>query len=101
MKYRVIEYFTDLQDNNHAYHVGDTFPHDGMDVKPSRLVELSGSDNKRGIPLIEGYTDDADEPKAAEETVEETVTDEPKVEPKTEPKKRGRKKVSDNGNDAD
>lgn len=58
MKYRVITYFADLEDNNYVYHTGDAFPRDGKDVKPSRLVELSGSDNKRGIPLIEGYTDD-------------------------------------------
>ena len=25
--YRVIKYFTDLQDNNHEYNVGDIYPH--------------------------------------------------------------------------
>ena len=51
--YRVIEFFTDLQDNNHAYNVGDTFPRDGMAVTPDRIKELSGTQNKRGIALIE------------------------------------------------
>ena len=85
MTYRVITYFADLEDNNHVYHTGDAFPREGKDVKPSRLVELSGSDDKRGIPLIEGYTDDEAEA-------------EPKEEVKAEPKKRGRKKGTDNGN---
>lgn len=61
MTYRVIKYFTDLQDNNFAYNVGDIFPHKGKDVSPSRLAELSGSDNKRGIPLIELVKDDKDD----------------------------------------
>lgn len=51
--YKVIKYFTDLQDNNYAYNVGDTFPHDGLVVSEERLDELSGSKNKQGEPLIE------------------------------------------------
>lgn len=51
--YKVIKYFTDLQDNRHAYHVGETFPHDGLEVSPERLEELSTDKNRRGIPLIE------------------------------------------------
>lgn len=39
--YKVIEYFTDLQDNYHAYHVGDPFPRNGLDVSDERLTELS------------------------------------------------------------
>lgn len=46
-------FFTDLQDNNYAYNVGDTFPRDGMSVTPDRIKELSGTQNKRGIALIE------------------------------------------------
>lgn len=85
MSYRVIAYFTDLQDNNYAYHTGDKFPRDGKEVEPSRIAELSGSDNRRKKPLIEACDD-------------ESVKAEPKKEAKTEPKKRGRKKVTDNGN---
>lgn len=51
--YKVIKYFTDLQDNNYAYNVGDTFPHEGLIVTEARLKELSGSRNKQGVPLIE------------------------------------------------
>ena len=32
MQYRVIRFFTDLQDNGFAYNVGDKFPRDGKAV---------------------------------------------------------------------
>lgn len=51
--YKVIKFFTDLQDNNFAYEVGDTFPREGLKVSEDRLAELSGSDNMQGKPLIE------------------------------------------------
>lgn len=51
--YKVIHYFTDLQDNNHPYNVGDNFPRKGMEVTQERLAELAGKDNKQGKPLIE------------------------------------------------
>lgn len=52
MKYKVIEFFADLQDNNHAYNVGDSFPRVGVEVSEERCAELAGRQNKRGIPLI-------------------------------------------------
>lgn len=55
--YKVISYFTDLQDNDHPYNVGDTFPRDGVEVTENRLAELSGSGNKQGRPLIEEVAD--------------------------------------------
>ena len=45
--YKVIKYFTDLHDNNHPYNVGDTFPRKGVEVKPERIAELSGSNNSK------------------------------------------------------
>ena len=30
--YRVIEYFTDLQDDDHEYRTGDIFPREGLKV---------------------------------------------------------------------
>ncbi len=51
--YKVIKFFTDLQDGNFAYEVGDTFPRKGLEVTEDRLAELSGSDNRQGQPLIE------------------------------------------------
>lgn len=50
--YKVIKYFTDLQDNNYPYNAGDIFPRSGMKVSAERLAELSGSENKQGVPLI-------------------------------------------------
>jgi len=51
--YKVIRYFTDLQDAEHPYNVGDTFPREGMAVTDKRFAELSGSDNLQRTPLIE------------------------------------------------
>lgn len=51
--YKVIKRFVDLQDNNYLYNVGDVFPHSGYEVSEARLAELSGSENRRGIPLIQ------------------------------------------------
>ena len=51
--YRVAHKFYDLQDNNHAYSVGDTFPHDGVEVDAERIAELASDKNRLGVPLIE------------------------------------------------
>ena len=54
--YRVIYPFADLSDSNHTYNAGDEFPRRGVIVKPERLAELAGSNNKIGRPLIEAET---------------------------------------------
>lgn len=41
MSYKVIYSFTDLQDNNHPYKVGDNFPRLGLVVSDARLKQLS------------------------------------------------------------
>lgn len=51
--YRVIKPFTDLKDNNHAYSVGDKFPHNGVEVDAERIAELASDKNRLGVPLIE------------------------------------------------
>ena len=51
--YRVIEYFTDLQDDDHEYRAGDTFQREDLKVYEARLAELASAENLRGIPLIE------------------------------------------------
>lgn len=51
--YRVIHFFTDLQDNGHEYSVGDNFPRTGLTVSENRLKELATVNNKQGKPLIE------------------------------------------------
>ena len=51
--YRVIHKFYDLKDSNHAYSVGDTFPHNSVDVDSERIAELASDKNRLGVPLIE------------------------------------------------
>ena len=51
--YKVVKFFTDLQDNNYPYHEGDIFPRHGKEVSDARLNELASKLNKRGIILIE------------------------------------------------
>ena len=60
--YKVIESFTDLQDNNYVYYVGDTFPHNGVAAGAERIAELASAKNRLGIPLLE---DVAEKPKRA------------------------------------
>ena len=55
--YKVIHYFTDLQDDGYAYDVGDEFPHKGMTVTNERIAELSGLENKQGVPLAGRFFD--------------------------------------------
>lgn len=58
--YKVVKRFYDLQDSvktkegvvYHEYKEGDLFPRTGRKVSEERLKELSGKDNRRGVPLI-------------------------------------------------
>lgn len=59
--YRVIKYFTDLQDNNHEYNVGDIFPHNKKKVSVGRIKELSTDKNRQGVPLIEKVEEQSEE----------------------------------------
>lgn len=51
--FKVIKYFTDKNDNGHAYNTGDTFPREGLFVSEERLAELAGPNNRRGVAVIE------------------------------------------------
>lgn len=64
--YKVIKFFHDLQDNNHAYNVGDTYPREGAKSTAERIAELSGKENKQGCPLIEKVENDLDKMKLDE-----------------------------------
>ena len=66
--YKVLEYFTDLQDNNHPYDEGDIFPRDGLSVSENRLQELSSTRNRRKIKLIELVEDKKEPPKPLTKT---------------------------------
>ena len=84
MIYKVVKSFTDLQDDRHVYNAGDTFPRKGVEVSKERLKELSGTDNKLGIPLIV-----AEKP-VKEEPVEEKPAEEEKPKKKNNTKRKSK-----------
>lgn len=87
MKYRATVYFTDLQDNNYAYHVGDEFPRHGYAPSESRIAELASAHNKRGRAVIEEVKEEfMNKPVEAEADEQPAEVEAPK------PKRRGRKK---------
>lgn len=55
--YKVIKLFTDLQDDNYRYEVGDEYPRLGLKPSLARIKELSGSNNKQKTPLIKEVED--------------------------------------------
>ena len=65
--YRVIKRFYDLNENR-AYSVGDTFPHNGVDIDAERIAELASGNNRIGVPLIEEV---AEKPKRTRKKKEE------------------------------
>lgn len=84
--YRATQFFTDMQDGNHPYNAGDIFPREGVTATPERIKELSGTQNRRGIALIE-------EVQGAEETGD--ISPEEAVPAENAPRKRGRKRKAE------
>ncbi len=80
--YKVISYFTDLQDFNHPYKVGDEFPRLGLKVSDKRLEELASNKNKQGKPLIkkveepkqDDFSQNMNPPEITEESAEVKYT---------------------------
>lgn len=73
--YRVLRDFADLQDREHIYRAGDTFPRSGLSPDEGRIAELSSPRNRLGVPLIE----QAEEPESVAVKEPEPVTaEEPK-----------------------
>ena len=68
--YKVIKHFTDMQDNNFAYDVGDEYPRKGTSVLPSRINELASNKNRQGVPLIEEIPEVEETPKKKKSTKE-------------------------------
>lgn len=56
--YKVIRYFIDLEDKNHEYNVGDTYPRKGGKPTKERIAVLAGKDNKQGQPVIEAVKEE-------------------------------------------
>ncbi|WP_044736595.1 hypothetical protein [Geobacillus kaustophilus] len=61
-KYVVIKDFKDLQDRQHIYRVGDTYPRKGYKPSKKRIEELLSDKNLIGEPLIA----EVDEPATTE-----------------------------------
>lgn len=69
--YKVIERFMDLQDENHIYEIGDTYPRKGSKPSKERIEELASDKNLIGFPLIKSYAEPkpkADKPKATKKS---------------------------------
>lgn len=81
--YKAIEFFTDAQDNDYAYNVGDVYPRQGLSVSDKRLAELASDANKRHKPMIKAEA----EPVIAEKVEADRAVE---IEPQ-KPKKRGKK----------
>lgn len=50
--YKVLKFFTDMQDDNYPYEAGATYPRKGVKPDKDRIAELASANNKRGCPLI-------------------------------------------------
>lgn len=60
-EYKVILDFTDLEDGNRIYRAGDTYPyHNAADPSEERIESLLTDKNKRGEPLIESVSSNAE-----------------------------------------
>ena len=91
MSYKALVFFRDGQDDNRAYRPGDTFPRAGLAVSAARLAELSGSANRRGIPLIREEKAAKAPEKAPEKTPEKEPEKAPEKAPEAAPKKPRKK----------
>lgn len=84
--YKAIRFFRDIQDKSHAYRPGDEFPRPGLEVTPERLEELSTTNNRRGVAVIE-----AEKPKPKKVEPKEEPKAEPEAETQEKPKRRKKK----------
>ena len=90
--YKVIKFFTDLQDNRYPYHEGETFPREGVTVTDERLKELASKKNKRGVALIKEVKEEVkaeDIPFAEGEPYEAEKPVEAEKKPRAKSKKKG------------
>ena len=67
--YKTVVAFNDLKDDGYRYEVGDKYPRKGKKASKARIKELSSTENKRGIILIEEEKEDK---KDADKSVQRT-----------------------------
>ena len=91
--YEVIKKFTDLQDGNHIYNVGDTYPHDGYTPSEERITELASDKNRQKTPLIaEISSEDTKEIYEDVEIIPEDAEETEEVPENVEPENNSRKR---------
>lgn len=93
MMYEVIKKFTDLQDGNHVYNVGDTYPREGYTPSEERITELATDKNRQKTPLIaeilsEDVEISSEDTEEISEDAEETENVPENVEPENSSRKR-------------
>lgn len=73
--HKVIKFFTDLQDSDRPYNVGDVFPHKDCSypVTEKRIAELASRNNLQKTPLIRYVEEPVKKPaaKRAKKTAEQ------------------------------
>lgn len=85
---KVVKKFTDLQDGNHVYNVGDVYPREGYTPSEERITELASDKNRQGTPLIEV-------PASAEVDADEAVEETKELEESKETEKKPRKRKAE------
>ena len=106
MSYKVTVAFADSLDDGFVYRTGDTYPREGYEPTPDRIIELMGTANGRGFPVMEQVADAPAEPETEKEEIpfsepptaeeaeataeEEEKQEEPVKEAPAEPKERKR-----------
>ena len=106
MSYKVTFAFADSLDDGFVYRTGDTYPREGYEPTPDRIIELMGTANFRGFPVIEQVAEAPAEPETEKEEIpfsehptaeeaeataeEEEKQEEPVKEEPAEPKERKR-----------
>lgn len=82
--YKASEFFTDLQDNDYAYNIGDVYPRKGYTPSDVRIEELATDKNVRHRPVIVAVSETIAEPVKEAPALSENET----VEQEEKPKKR-------------
>lgn len=65
MMYTSVCAWRDLEDG-HLYSAGEAYPHDGRAIKPGRIAELAGAENKAHRAVIQAVPSEGEETPAPE-----------------------------------
>lgn len=79
MIYVVTRYFTDAQDNEHAYHEGDIYPRDGLKVSEARINDLMSGNNFQRVSLIKAVEKLPESPKKESKEISKDDSKDEKV----------------------